>query len=231
MTDHLPAADDGRVHPSSRAASDAGLSKKDHMGAEAEMLSPGEWRPFVNGLACRFGDNAPVQLANVTELGEAIVVCEDGHEWLLTAPVVRDRLEGRSGICEELGIYDALLAAVGPAGGTFCEYGTIEHRLAAANPALYAELVHRYGHTQLEKRRYTVSSLLGGALERLSTEGAVVHADGPATGRWNYLHRVSHWATPPADNTKQQLSWAQYATDQNIDPRDWPSTDGLTGPD
>ena len=40
----------------------------------------------------------------------------------------------------------------------------VEHAYAVAQPKDFAFLVERYGHTAIEKKRYTASAFLAGAL-------------------------------------------------------------------
>jgi hypothetical protein len=192
------------------------------------LISAAEWSRTIRGMACIAGDDGRVDLVAVTDLGEARVACEDGHEWVLAAPIAIADSNGRSGLLEEFGVYQALVETLRP-DDPFVEYAVVEHRFADANPRLYADLVGRYGHTALGPRRFTVSSLLAGALSLLVRDGGVARDSGPATGRWSYNGQVSYWALPPASEAPS-TSWVNYAMDRGIDAETWPPTDGLTGP-
>ena len=142
--------------------------------------------------------------------------------------VVKPATSGRGGILEDLGVYQALLD-VFEFGEPRTEYGVIEHRFAQANRDLYVDLVGRYHHTAIaceDPARFTVSSLLAGALGRLHAEGAVRFSDGPGTGRWSYLNPVSYWALPPVPD-RPPVTWTAWAQANGIDPDTWPATEGL----
>lgn len=193
------------------------------------ILSRAEWSAVIRGMACIEGDDGRVELMDITDLGEAWVACEDGHQWVLPAPLpVSEDGVGRGGMLEELGVYQTLIDVLVP-GDPFVEYGVVEHRFATAAPRLYADLVQRYGHTALAPRRYTVSALLAGALAGLAADGSVTRTSGPATGRWSYNTQISYWALSPAED-RTPLSWTDFAAGVSIGPDSWPSTEGLEGP-
>ncbi len=199
------------------------------MTDEIVMLTAAEWRRSIRGMACYTGDDARVDLVEVTELGEAVVECEDGDRWVLSAPQAgATDGTGREGVLEDLGVYQALLDTFAP-GGDFVEYGVVEHRFAKENPRLYADLVRTYGHTAIESRRFTVSSLLAGALSLLERDGSLDRESGRATGRWDYNGQVSYWALLPTP-ASGRTTWEEFAAEDRIDPWTWPATEGLQGP-
>jgi hypothetical protein len=57
---------------------------------------------------------------------------------------------GRSGVADELGVYDDLLSRVLPV--EWVEYGIVEHRYAARAPELNADLARRYGIAACDRR-------------------------------------------------------------------------------
>ncbi len=63
----------------------------------------------------------------------------------------------RTGIGEDLGVYDDLLACVHDG---FAEYGVVEYRFAQYAPDTYRLLVDRYGHTALGPAGYSTSAFL-----------------------------------------------------------------------
>ncbi len=85
----------------------------------------------------------------------------------------------RTGVGEEIGVYDTLLAYLLPG---LSEDGVIEYRFSQADPATYKHLITRYGHTAIGGSRYTTSAFLGGALGHLWREGSVTGTLGP--GHW-----------------------------------------------
>ncbi len=136
----------------------------------------------------------------------------------------------RSGIGQELGIYDDLLECVV---GGMAEYGVIEHRYATQFPSTYKRIVDRYGHTALGPTRYSTSSFLGGALGQLWREGNVAGMWATATGYWSYNGRVGAYGTTTAvtQNNPEVLTWADFATDSlSVSPLDWPALDHIARP-
>lgn len=127
----------------------------------------------------------------------------------------------RTGIGEELGVYDSLLQCVTL---EICEYGVIEHRFSEVDPAVYKHLVDRYGHRATNPSKYTASSFLGGALGQLWREELVTGIWGPTTGYWKYNSGVGCYAQPETDEKSPILSWATYATETlHVSPLDWPA--------
>jgi hypothetical protein len=92
--------------------------------------------------------------------------------------------------------------------GQWVEYGVLEHAYAKANPDDFALLVDRYGHTAIKEKRYTASAFLAKSLGDLSRYGDVLYHEGPATGRWDYLSKVSWWAIAPEPDWSTRMSWA-----------------------
>jgi hypothetical protein len=131
---------------------------------------------------------------------------------------------GRSGVGEELGVYDDLLRCVLP--NERVEYGVVEHRFAEIAPATYAELIRRYGHASLAPTRYSASSFLSHALGQLYRERLLDRNDVPATGYWRYLRQVPAFAQPATMANVRTTSWESFATEHGIDPQVWPSTAG-----
>lgn len=122
------------------------------------------------------------------------------------APVVSEI----SGLAEELGLATELSAVLKQYGGTWVEYGVVEHAYATANPQDWQRLLNLYGHTAIKSTRYSASAFLASTLGHLSRMGDVCFHDGPATGRWAYNGRISWWSLPPAPDWDDapHLSWA-----------------------
>lgn len=138
------------------------------------------------------------------------------YTWM-QAPAPPD-LPELSGLAEELGLRTELPAAVARHRGQWVEYGVVEATYAEMNPADFARLVARYGHTSLEATRYSASSFLAATLGRLSRSGEVLFSYGPATGRWSYNGRISWWAVPPPPPKESRLSWADLGRDMSYVP-------------
>ena len=161
--------------------------------------------------------------------GEWIFTCDAAthvpYEWrpTLTSRTLRSY---RSGVGEELGVYDDLLACVDDG---LAEYGVIEYRFATRAPETYAELIRRYSHGALGPKRYTTSSFLGGALGQLWREEAIDGRWVPATAYWSYNTQVGGYATAPVHDDTPVLSWEQFATSLGIDPQTWPPVTSGTG--
>lgn len=142
------------------------------------------------------------------------------YEWRPAGQYART-LSYRTGIGEELGVYDTLLECVT---AEMTEYGIIEHLFAQADPASYAALVKRYKHRAVEPSKYTASSFLGGALGQLWREELVVGTWGPATGYWSYNGQVGCYVLPPTAEDPPIRSWADYATGTlDVPAGDWPA--------
>ena len=96
---------------------------------------------------------------------------------------------GRTGVGEELGVYDDLLLCVHPE--EWVEYGVVEFRYADLSGRGYGELVRRYGHRSIQTATYSASAFLGRALSQLHQEGLLLSRWLPATGYWSYNGEIS----------------------------------------
>jgi hypothetical protein len=146
------------------------------------------------------------------------------HVWSPTPAAFFE--SGRTGVGEELGVYDDLLRCVEP--NERAEYGVVEHRYSEVAPASYRELLSRYGHTSLGPTRYS-TSFLSHALAQLYREGALARTDVPATGYWHYLRIVPAFAKPEANPDIETTAWTAFATRHGIDPETWPATNDVSG--
>ena len=115
--------------------------------------------------------------------------------------------DGLGGIADDYGLQIELPAAVASYGGAWVEYGLVERAYALARPDDFAQLVAQYGHRAVKPTAYTVSAFLAGCLGRLSRQGYVAYHDGPATGPWKPLTRVSWWS--PASSASD---WSEART-------------------
>ena len=174
-----------------------------------------------------------LQVCPICALDDDVAIQKVDDEWVMTcasaehppfewrpASQYQKTISYRTGIGEELGVYDTLLECLLPG---LSEYGVIEYRFSQADPSTYRHLLDRYGHTAIAPSKYTTSSFLGGALGALWREGAVTGTWGPATGYWSYNQTVGTYgpAGTPAD--RPILSWTTYATDTlGVDPATWP---------
>jgi hypothetical protein len=161
----------------------------------------------------------------------------DGSEWAFTctattghsAPYVwtvkvERGMAGREGITAELGLYDDLPRCV-RVGDPWIEHGILEHRYKLLRPDVYFdELLPRYGHVALKSKRYTTSVFIASALGQLMREGALAWQYAPATGLWNYNHKISFWALPPAPPLEERLTWAEFAGREGLDSKVWDVT-------
>ena len=151
-----------------------------------------------------------------------VMICDDGchpvFEWKPT--VAKPGLAThRSGLGEELGVYDTLLDCV--AAGA-AEYGVMEYRFTQRDRATYDLLVSRYGHRAKAPSKYTASSFLGGALGQLWREQVIAGWMVPATGYWHYNGSIGAYG-PAGTDSPAVLSWGDFATEQlDIDPDRWP---------
>jgi hypothetical protein len=136
---------------------------------------------------------------------------------------------GSSGIAEDLGVYDDLLAVFAEPGPYF-EWGIVEHRYAQKRRDVYAELVSKYSHTALGPTQYSASAFPRLAAGKLAREGHLALRWIPATGYWSYNGTISAFALAPASDDAPVLSWSDYATTEGFDPRDWPAL-GYVHPD
>lgn len=128
------------------------------------------------------------------------------YTWLDTISV--PEVEGMGGLAGELGLAVELPSSLAPYKGRWVEYGVVEHAYAQANPDDFNSLVQRFGHTAIAPRAYTASSYLAGILGGLGRTGDVLYHEGPGTGRWNYLSKVSWWALAPGPDWAERTSWA-----------------------
>lgn len=128
----------------------------------------------------------------------------------------------RGGYGEQLGLYDDLQEIL-VVGEPYLEYGVVEHRYAEHNSAAYEELVGSYSHTAYGPTRYSASVFIGRALWTLQREGVLERISCPATGYWEYNHRLSAWAKPPVQPDAGVLSWADFAFSIGAHPKDWPA--------
>jgi hypothetical protein len=172
---------------------------------------------------CGYDDYLLVTIDTGIELG---ITCDHGgkgkpRQWTQRRHHAPLRLP-RSGLGEELGLYDDLQEIL-VVGEPYLEYGIVEHRYAAHNPAAYADLVGRYSHTRFGPTRYSASVFIGRALWTLHREGVLDRMDGLATGYWDYNHRLSAWARPPVPEDAGVVTWAEFAEMQGFDPKDWPA--------
>lgn len=122
---------------------------------------------------------------------------------------------GIGGLAETLRLDIELPKALAVHRGQWIEYGVLEATYAGANPADFAELVERYGHTAVTPTRYSASAYLAFTLGRLSRDGSVLFHVGPATGRWSYNSEIFWWSLPPAPSWTDRVSWA--ALEQSMD--------------
>lgn len=174
------------------------------------------------------------QICPVCGLDDDVLLTGVGVEWIMTCSNPRhplyewrptEQARGlhtyRSGIGEELGVYDDLLACVTEG---LAEYGVIEHRFAERARDTYDTLVRRYGHTALGPSRYTASSFLGGALGQLWREDLVTGLWGPATGYWAYNGQVGAYGPAGTPESERILTWALFAEETlGLDPASWPA--------
>ncbi|MGE0305023.1 MAG: hypothetical protein AB7N61_12315 [Acidimicrobiia bacterium] len=129
---------------------------------------------------------------------------------------------GRTGVGEELGVYDDLLRCVHT--DEFVEYGIVEYRFAQEAPASYRALVDQYGHVNVRPTKYTASSFLSHALGQLSREGLFVYTEVKATGYWDYLSKVSAWRRSETSPDTPLTTWADFATSIGAAPDVWAAT-------
>lgn len=125
-----------------------------------------------------------------------------------------------TGLAAELSLDTALPAAIGQYPGKWIEYGVVEATYAKQNPEDFARLVQLHGHRAIKPSKYTVSKYLAGILGILGRNGSIAFHTGPATGRWDYLGRVSWWSTDPsiAWTPENRLSVADLGLDASYVP-------------
>jgi hypothetical protein len=156
---------------------------------------------------------------------QVVLMCEGPncaqHTWRPRKQIsARGGHIARSGIGEELGVYDDLVACVANS-ETWLEYGIVEHRYKEAHPATYARMVRRWGHRAKAPTKYSMSSFLGGCLGHLAREGVISTRRAPTSAYWSYLSAATHAAGVPRPPEDRQLSWATYAETSNLDPDTW----------
>jgi hypothetical protein len=140
-------------------------------------------------------------------------------EWRPEAQYHR-HLSPRSGVAEELGVYDDLLQCVHDG---FAEYGIVEYRFAEHAPQTYRTLVDRYGHTAFGPKKYTTTAFLAGALGQLWREQSVLGVSARATGYWSYNRFAGAYAPPGTPLDSPIASWEDFArSGLGVDPLDWP---------
>lgn len=159
---------------------------------------------------CAHGDDVTVLKVE----DDWVMTCEDGchplFEWKPTMTKAGVSAH-RSGLGEELGVYDTLLACVAEGAA---EYGVIEYRFVERDRGTYDVLVQRYGHRAKEPRKYTASSFLGGALGQLWREQLITGWFVPATGYWKYNSSIGAYAPAGTTSSDELLSWERFATKQ-----------------
>jgi hypothetical protein len=104
---------------------------------------------------------------------EWVVTCSSqGHppfEWRPKEQCRRTTGTYRTGIDQELGVYDDLLTCVHDG---FAQYGVIEYQNSELSPATYRILTDRFGHKALGPAGYSASAFLDGAMGQLWRERA-----------------------------------------------------------
>lgn len=172
---------------------------------------------------CGYDDDV-VEFVDDEDPDQVVLMCEGPscgrYTWRPTKrPSARDQTQ-RTGIGEQLGVYDDLLVCVGDS-REWLEYGIIEHRYKQLNPAAYAAMVQRWGHTAKARTKYSASSFLGSCLAQLGREGLIAYRRAPTTGYWSYLSAAGHAAALPAPAADEGLSWAEFAEAEGLDPDQW----------
>jgi hypothetical protein len=122
-----------------------------------------------------------------------------------------------SRIADDLGLAIALPAAVASLGDGWFEYGLVERAYALAAPKDFATMVHRWSHTAIAPKQYTVSSFLAGVLGRLASRGEVAYHPGPGTGRWSYNRSISYWSHTRDADWAARTTWADVVGDDAKD--------------
>jgi hypothetical protein len=153
-----------------------------------------------------------------------VMICEyQAHlpyEWRPAGQYAR-AVSYRTGLGEELGVYDTLLECVTL---DIVEYGVVEHLFSQADPTTYKHLVERYGHRTVKPSKYTVSSFLGGALGHLWREELIGGLWGPATGCWSSNGVIGCYVLAEGDEDGPITSWVDYVTGTlGVAPGDWPA--------
>lgn len=168
---------------------------------------------------CGFDDDVTAELATGEWVMRCTATSHPPWEWRpKTQEPVRGR--GRSGVAEELGVYDELLRCVEDG---YAETGLIEYRYSQRAPSTYEDLVRRYGHTAHGRQQYSASAFLATALRALWDEELVFSATMPATGYWSYNGRTYAYGPLGTDPEDVPLSWAEFAeTTLGVSALDWP---------
>lgn len=166
-------------------------------------------------------------VAFVTDSGDGstVLVCEgsgcDGFSWTPSESTASGTgPPQRTGIGEELGVYDDLLGCINNS-NVWLEYGVIEHRYKEAHPRTYAQMVDRWGHRAKEPAKYSASSFLGGCLGQLGREGLIATRRAPTTGYWSYLGAATHASAAATPDTAATRTWVDYAADHGLSPDEW----------
>jgi len=124
------------------------------------------------------------------------------------------------GIAYELGLYDDLPALL--VQGEWVDTPTVEYRYGSGHPDHYADMPARWGHVAQGPRRYSVTSFIGATLGHLSRWTSVTHRPGPGTGFFSYNSTVGYWTLEPVPQATTTTSWADCASEADIDPKAWP---------
>lgn len=154
---------------------------------------------------------------------EWVMACESQRhmpiEWRPREQYQNSRT-GRSGLGEELGVYEDLLACVH---GRSVEYGIVEYRYSERNPETYKALVVRYGHKALAPTKYSASVFLSRALGQLWREGLIAGFWAPATGYWRYNGVTGAYGDKGTPQSDGYISWAEFAVSNlGVPAGDWP---------
>jgi hypothetical protein len=153
--------------------------------------------------------------------GSYAFVCDrrQGHpaegewRWLAVPAAPGREVDGLTGLAEELNLEEVLPAVVAQLGSGWFEYGLVERAYARQDPEGFKRMVEQWGHTAIEKKRYTASSYLAGTLGRLSSIGRVAYHPGKGTGRWSYNADISYWSTLPPGPWSSRTAWADLFQD------------------
>lgn len=169
---------------------------------------------------CGYDDDVTAGLVDGTWVISCTAPKHAPWVWTPSDQFAREGTE-RTGVGEDLGVYDHLLAA---ADQGFAEHGVLEYRYWERTPATYRKLVDMYGHKYLtEGLRYSASAFLARALSQLASEGLIYGTLVPATGRWSYNGRSGGYGPLATTETDHCLSWVEFATKTlGVSPEAWP---------
>jgi len=155
------------------------------------------------------------------------------HEWRQPIPVkspAKPKPPTAAETMKALGVPGELLACIHD-DDPWLEYGIVEDRLRRRSPQTYAELVDTYGHSARNAvrggpdedavRARTTSNRLSQELGRLAEAGLISQWEGPGTGYWSYLTKVSYWGPTPPPANGSALTWTAYAQKRGMDPQSW----------